>query len=321
MQREHALWVSPAYFFISGEPQLEKAISFARQHLESMRAGLESPLAEQVERALYLPLTRTYKRQEAVHYMSEYGEEEGHNPSLLELAKLDFNLLQHVHLKELNAISKWWKDLYGSVKWDESAVFLLPEYLKSFYSELLSNIAEFQGELAVDNYKIAYAKKAEAEWSHQNHKPSFEDQVTLFTVSSAMPMLPVIIMKEGAVEWVRMATVIIASAKIGRFTNDIAAFQHGKNRGDVASSVECYIKEHGVTGEVAIARINSLIEDERKATNQARFKRPRMPQAVKRVINFTLSWPVFYDDMKDGYTFGEHLRETIGSLFVKPVPI
>lgn len=48
--------------------------------------------------------------------MSEYGEEEGHNPSLLELAKLDFNLLQHVHLKELNAISKWWKDLYGSVK-------------------------------------------------------------------------------------------------------------------------------------------------------------------------------------------------------------
>lgn len=105
-----------AYFFISGEPQLEKAISFARQHLESMRAGLESPLAEQVERALYLPLTRTYKRQEAVHYMSEYGEEEGHNPSLLELAKLDFNLLQHVHLKELNAISKWWKDLYGSVK-------------------------------------------------------------------------------------------------------------------------------------------------------------------------------------------------------------
>lgn len=91
-------------------------------------------------------------------------------------------------------------------RWDESAVFLLPEYLKSFYSELLSNIAEFQGELAVDNYKIAYAKKAEAEWSHQNHKPSFEDQVTLFTVSSAMPMLPVIIMKEGAVEWVRMAT-------------------------------------------------------------------------------------------------------------------
>lgn len=89
----------------------------------------------------------------------------------------------------------------------------------------------------------------------------------------------------------------------------------------MASSVECYIKEHGVTGEVAIARINSLIEDERKATNQARFKRPRMPQAVKRVINFTLSWPVFYDDMKDGYTFGEHLRETIGSLFVKPVPI
>ncbi|KAL5215196.1 hypothetical protein ABZP36_004348 [Zizania latifolia] len=48
-----------------------------------------------------------------LHYMLEYGEEEGHIPILLELAKLDFNLMQHVHLKELKAISEWWKDLYG----------------------------------------------------------------------------------------------------------------------------------------------------------------------------------------------------------------
>lgn len=43
---------------------------------------------------------------ETLCYMPEYRQEEGHIPILLELAMLDFNLLQHVHLKELKAISE-----------------------------------------------------------------------------------------------------------------------------------------------------------------------------------------------------------------------
>ncbi len=97
-----------AHLLIHDEPELEEAISLARHHLELMRGGggLKPPLADQINRALDLPLPRAYKRIETLHYMLEYGQEEGHNVDLLDLAKLEFNLLQHVHLKELRNFSQ-----------------------------------------------------------------------------------------------------------------------------------------------------------------------------------------------------------------------
>ncbi|BAF14422.2 Os04g0344100, partial [Oryza sativa Japonica Group] len=78
-------------------------------HLELMSQDsvLNPPLAEQVKRALSLPLPRTFKRVETICYMSAYEREVGNIPLLLELAKLDFNLLQHIHLEELKAISEY----------------------------------------------------------------------------------------------------------------------------------------------------------------------------------------------------------------------
>jgi hypothetical protein len=98
--------------------------------------------------------------------------------------------------------------------------------------------------------------------------------------------------------------------------------QERNNKGDVANCVECYISEHNVTDVEAFAAIDSLVEDEWKTTNKARFKHGReLLPAVKRIINFTLSLPMYYDERKDGFTFGEHLQEIIESLFVKPIPI
>ncbi|XBI88022.1 hypothetical protein VPH35_026031 [Triticum aestivum] len=118
--REHVLWgilclYNAAYMLTHGGPELEGAISLARHHLESLAPSLGSPLAEQVKHALHVPLPRTYRRLDALCYILEYEQEEGPNPILLELAKLEFNLLQAVHLKELKAISEWYSDRKGYV--------------------------------------------------------------------------------------------------------------------------------------------------------------------------------------------------------------
>ncbi|KAB8095288.1 hypothetical protein EE612_023219, partial [Oryza sativa] len=98
-----------AYLLVHDEPELEEAISFSRYHLKSMMQGnnLKHPLYDQIKRALNTPLPRTSKRTETLHYLSEYGQEEGHMSILLDLAKVEFNLLQGVHLKELKAISEY----------------------------------------------------------------------------------------------------------------------------------------------------------------------------------------------------------------------
>lgn len=86
---------------------LEDAISFARHHLELLRSSLKSPLAEQVVRALEIPLPRTLKREETISFIPEYSiQNEIYSPTILELATLDFNLLQHLHQKELKEFSQ-----------------------------------------------------------------------------------------------------------------------------------------------------------------------------------------------------------------------
>lgn len=72
-----------------------------------MTQNLTYPLSDQVKRALYLPLPRTVRRIEALHYMSEYEHERAYNHIILELAKIDFNILQNLHLKELRDLSEY----------------------------------------------------------------------------------------------------------------------------------------------------------------------------------------------------------------------
>ena len=96
--------------------------------------------------------------------------------------------------------------------------------------------------------------------------------------------------------------------------------QHGKNKYDVHSSVECYISEHGVARDVALAKISSMIEDAWKTTNQARFDPPELLPAIQRVANVTISIPFMYDDQKDAFTFNSSLEGTIKDLFVNHIP-
>ncbi|KAM5548678.1 hypothetical protein ABKV19_000210 [Rosa sericea] len=96
---------------IHGEDILEEALAFTTTHLESMKHSLSPPLSEQVAHALNQPLRKGYPRVEARYYLSIYPKRDSHNETLLTFAKLDFNLLQQVHQKELCEITRWWKDL------------------------------------------------------------------------------------------------------------------------------------------------------------------------------------------------------------------
>ena len=88
----------------------------------------------------------------------------------------------------------------------------------------------------------------------------------------------------------------------------------------MASSIECYMVEHSVTSEVAISKILSLLEDEWRTLNQAHFEHHSHLLVVQRIINFANSMLVFYAG-KDAYTFSINLKETVESLFVKPIPM
>ncbi|KAF7849261.1 hypothetical protein BT93_L1036 [Corymbia citriodora subsp. variegata] len=95
-----------------GDSILEEALPFATTHLESInKSKVSSSCAKQVSQALKQPLRKGLPRLKARHYIPLYQEEPSHNEVLLALAKLDFNLLQEQHQKELAKITRWWKDI------------------------------------------------------------------------------------------------------------------------------------------------------------------------------------------------------------------
>ncbi|KAE9453546.1 hypothetical protein C3L33_14526, partial [Rhododendron williamsianum] len=93
------------YLKTHGEDILDEALCFAKAGLESLKPHLSPDLAEQVAHAQYQPLQRSIPRVEARHYISVYENDASRNEKLLRLAKIDFNLLQMLHKKELCHIS------------------------------------------------------------------------------------------------------------------------------------------------------------------------------------------------------------------------
>jgi hypothetical protein len=94
-----------AHMAVPGEVALDDAIAFARGHLQAIKGKVRSPMAEQISRALDIALPRFTRQLETMHYIEEYEHEEPHDSLLLELSRLNFNLVRTLHLKELKALS------------------------------------------------------------------------------------------------------------------------------------------------------------------------------------------------------------------------
>ncbi|KAI3812654.1 hypothetical protein L1987_17366 [Smallanthus sonchifolius] len=105
---------------VEGEDVLDEALEFTTYHLakiiEDHICSNNAFLETQIHQALQQPLRKRLPRIEALRYIPIYQQQDSRNDDLLTLAKLDFNLLQELHRKELSQITKWWKNLDVSNK-------------------------------------------------------------------------------------------------------------------------------------------------------------------------------------------------------------
>ncbi|TYH34864.1 hypothetical protein ES332_D13G154100v1 [Gossypium tomentosum] len=89
------------YLGVHEEGVLDEAKAFSTKHLKLAmdKLELEKDLAQQIKESLEVPLYWRLPRMEARNFINIYQRDENKKLALLELAKLDFNLLQ------------WWKGL------------------------------------------------------------------------------------------------------------------------------------------------------------------------------------------------------------------
>ncbi|CAD6203724.1 unnamed protein product [Miscanthus lutarioriparius] len=231
-----------AHMATPGEQALDEAISFSRRHLASMNGRLPSPLEEQVSRALDIPLARLPKRLETcvVFHEEEYSRARmlfAKTFGLLSLMDDTYDV--YATLEECHILND------AIQRWDETTASILPEYMKMFYINLVRNFQEFEHSLQPnEKYRVSYAKQAfklsskyyldEAKWCSEKYAPSFKEHME-------------VTWRPGRRSSGRSASrtcMVTASGEVARFLNDIASYKKGKNKKDVASSVECYAKEH-----------------------------------------------------------------------------
>ncbi|XP_028554402.1 alpha-humulene synthase-like isoform X2 [Dendrobium catenatum] len=96
-----------AHLGTQNEKILENAVKFARTHLKLMLGNMDKNFATITSRALERPRFRRSERLEAREYISIFEEEKNRSELLLEFAKLDFHLVQSIHLEELLHLTLW----------------------------------------------------------------------------------------------------------------------------------------------------------------------------------------------------------------------
>lgn len=101
-----------AHVGVKGENILEEALAFTTTRLKSVVPNLSGLLLAQVAHALKMPIQRTLERVAARQYINIYKDSPKHNELLLRFARLDFNMLQKVHQKELCGITRYVFDRY-----------------------------------------------------------------------------------------------------------------------------------------------------------------------------------------------------------------
>ncbi|XP_042375757.1 (S)-beta-bisabolene synthase-like [Zingiber officinale] len=395
-----------AYLGTKKETILHEAISFTKDSLTSLLKDLNPTFAKLVSLTLKTPIQRSMKQIFTRSYISIYQDEPTLNETILELAKLDFNILQRLHQEELKKICTWWKnlnldimhlnfvrdrvvesfcwlmvirhepscsrarlfatkllmfitvldDFYDSYstleesrlltdaiqRWSPSAVDQLPKYLRDFFLKMLSTFQEFENELAPEEtFRILYLKEhwkfqaqtyfQECQWRDDKYVPKLEEDMRVSIISVGFILFSCVLLSgmeeavatKEAFEWFEGSPKIAeACGTIARITNDIASKEREQKRIHVASTVDCYMKEHGTSEDVACEKLLGFVEDAWKTMNEELLIATGLSREVTEVLlHFTRSTEVIYKH-GDGFTEPEtSMKEIIFSLLVHPIPV
>ncbi|KAL2476850.1 Beta-myrcene/(E)-beta-ocimene synthase 2 [Forsythia ovata] len=315
-----------SFLSIEGESTLEMARELTIKHLDDQ---FHSPL---VHHGLELPLHWTTQRAEARWFINIYGDRLDMNPILLELAKLNFNIVQAKYQKELKHVSRW----------DVNSIHQLPDYMQICYLALNN----FVNEMAYDVLKekgliiIPYLRKAwadlckayleEAKWYFNGYKPTMEEYMNNAWISIGAPVMlshaffavtnP--IEKEAAQYLLNYPDLIRWSAMILRLSDDLGTSSDELKRGDVPKSIQCYMNETGASEDDARKHVRFLISETWKKMNKDGGADCPFSQTFIEIAKNIGRMSQYMYQYGDGHGMSNsETKDRISTLVFEPIPL
>ncbi|KAK1368454.1 (+)-delta-cadinene synthase [Heracleum sosnowskyi] len=247
-------------------------------------------------------------------------------------------------------------DVYGTLdelelftdvveRWDVNAIEELPYYMKicflSFYNFVHETYYDILKEQEIDI--LSHQRKwwielfkhqlVEARWYHGGHQPTMEEYLSNGLVSIAGPIGilysyictedPI---KKEEVEFIEgLPDIVRLACEIFRLADDYGTSSAELERGDVPSSIQCYMLDAGVSEEVARKHMMDLMRKKWAQVNKCRFSGDHIPlswHVVDIMLNIVRAAHCLYNAGDDGFGVEDGLtKDTLFSLLVKPIPL
>ncbi|KAI3515702.1 hypothetical protein L1887_14605 [Cichorium endivia] len=278
-----------SYLSFENESILDDARDFTTRYLQENLENIPKNLSSLVTHALELPLHRRVPRVEAKWFIEVYEKRSGMHPTLIELAKLDFNMVQAIHLQDLKCASRWWRN----TSWDKELYFARDRLVENFMWTIGFNyLPHFSGRETLtkvnamittiddiyDVYDLCKAYMVEARWYHSGHTPTLKEYLDNACITIGAPVilthlkiLTSISSKEEMLQGIESAENIVRhSSLILRLADDLETSSDESARGDTPKSVQCYMHETGATENEARRFIEKLIDNTWKKINKER---------------------------------------------------
>ncbi|XP_044497614.1 (R)-limonene synthase 1, chloroplastic-like [Mangifera indica] len=100
-----------SYHGFDGENVMEEAWQFTSKYLKEVDTkDIDQNMALQVKHAMDLPIHWWIPRVDTRWFIDFYERLEKKDHRLLELAKLEYNIVQGIHMEDLKEMARWWKN-------------------------------------------------------------------------------------------------------------------------------------------------------------------------------------------------------------------
>ncbi|KAI3983107.1 hypothetical protein MKX01_035388 [Papaver californicum] len=228
-------------------------------------------------------------------------------------------------------------------RWDINRVVHLPPYMKICFSALYNTINEMAREVLEKHGLdvIPYLRNKwsdlcksyliEAEWYNNGYIPTLEEYLENGWISIGVPLLEthfyfllddyqitkeaVDRLKNGYPDMLRWTSLVI------RLVDDLATSTDELKRGDVPKSIQCYMKQAGVSEYMARKHIKYLVTETWKkiCTNESKALSIFPKSYINAMKNIARASQCYYNP-GDGFGVPDtHLKDWILSMIVEPI--
>ncbi|KAG6392290.1 hypothetical protein SASPL_146504 [Salvia splendens] len=281
-----------SYLSMEGESIMDLAKDFSLNQLARRLDQITEPcLKEQVRHALEVPLHWRLQKLEARWFIQAYENTSEANLTLVELAKLEYNMVQATYQQELKRLSSWYRETglpekLGFVRHRLAESFLwalgfVPEPHLGYSREILSKIVVMIN--IIDDIYDVYGTLEELQlFTHTIERwdinsldslPEYMKICFLALFNSVNELAYHILRDQGFLvisnlKNLQYPGIIRWPSTVLRLADDLGTSSDEMKRGDVPKTMECYMKEMGCSEEDARKHIKQVIDTALKRMKQ-----------------------------------------------------